>query len=89
MTTPLTYTIDQAAERIGPLVTVDWLKKHMSEIPHRKSGLGRGRAGRIGFTETDIAEIVQMLERRPEDKPAPAGPEQFQSIASRAPRRSA
>lgn len=65
MTAPLTYSIDQAAERLGPIVTVSWLKHNIGKLPHRKSGAGRGRAGRVAFTEADLAEILQLLERRP------------------------
>lgn len=83
MTAPLTYNVQQAAERIGPAVTVDWLKKHIKEIPHTRSGEGRGRAGRVAFTEAHLAEILQLLEKRPESMPAPDQPEDFRSVVSR------
>jgi hypothetical protein len=68
MTAPLTYSIEQAAERLGHIVTVDWLKKRVDDIPHLKSGSGRGRAGRIAFTDQHLAEILAMLEKRPTPK---------------------
>jgi hypothetical protein len=85
MTTPLTYDVHAAAERIGPAVTVDWLRKHAQrgEIPHTRSGRGRGRSGRIAFTDAHLAEIIAQLEQRPAGSPAPAGPGEFRSIASR------
>jgi hypothetical protein len=85
MTTPLTYTPRQAAERIGAAVTEDWLKKRAAAdaIPHTRSGKGRGRSGRIAFTEAHLAEILQLIEHRPEGTPAPAAPEQFTSVVSR------
>jgi hypothetical protein len=87
MTTPLTYNVTQAAGRLGPIVTVDWLKSNVHRLPHLKSGKGTGRAGRIAFTEAHLAEILLILEQRPAEQPAPAGPGEFHSIASRAPRR--
>lgn len=83
--TPLTYDVHAAAERIGPAVTVDWLKKHAAAgtIPHTRSGKGRGRSGRIAFTEAHLAEILQQLEQRPDAMPAPTDPGEFRSIASR------
>lgn len=88
-TVPLTYSIDQAAERLGHVVTPDWLRHHLSEIPHVKSGDGVGRAGRIAFTEGHLAEILLMLEKRPAGSEPTPGPQDFTSIASRPPRRSA
>ena len=69
--TPLTMTIEQAAERLGSTFTVDWLKGHLHEIPHVKSGKGTGRAGRVGFTEAHLAEILLMFEQRPDETPTP------------------
>jgi hypothetical protein len=81
--TPLTYTPAEAAERIGAAVTEDWLKKRAAAdlIPHTRSGNGRGRSGRIAFTEAHLAEILQQIERRPAENPEPA-PE-FTSVVSR------
>lgn len=89
MTAPLTYSVEQAAERLGHVVTADWLKHHLEQIPHVKSGKGTGRAGRVAFTEGHLAEILLMLEKRPEGSQAPSEPGEFHSIASRPPRRSA
>ncbi len=61
----LTYTVEEAAERLGPICSVAWLKKHMRTIPHRKSGNGVGRAGRVAFTDDDLAAILAMLEVKP------------------------
>lgn len=87
MSTPLTYSIEQAAARLGHVATADWLRHHLDEIPHVKSGKGSGRAGRVAFTEGHLAEILAMLEKRPEASPAPSDPSEFKSIASRPPRR--
>jgi hypothetical protein len=81
--TPLTYDCDQAAARLGSTFTPDWLKRHARELPHIKSGKGRGRAGRIGFTEAHLAEILVMFERRPAAAPAPSSPDDFSSVVSR------
>lgn len=59
------YSIEQAAEELSPVVTVGWLRKHLSEVPHVKTGSGTGRAGRIGFTDEHLAEIVKFIEKRP------------------------
>lgn len=85
MTAPLTYNIERAAERIGDAVTADWLKRHATAgtIPHTRSGNGRGRAGRIAFTEAHLAEILLMIEKRPESMPAPDQPADFTSVVSR------
>lgn len=83
MTTPLTYNIEQAAERLGPICTADWLRKHAKDLPHVRSGKGTGRAGRIGFTEGHLAEILTLLEQRPESMPAPTEPGEFRSVTSR------
>lgn len=83
--TPLTYDAETAAARMGHIVTADWLKKRAAadKIPHLKSGRGTGRAGRVAFTEAHMAEIVQQLEVRPVDMPAPSGPEGFTSVVTR------
>lgn len=86
VTTPLTYSAAEAAERIGPAVTADWLKKRAAagEIPCTRSGKGRGRSGRLAFTEAHLAEILHIIERRPDGVPAPEpGPDDFQSVQSR------
>jgi hypothetical protein len=89
---PLTYSCENAAARIGDAVTADWLKRHASagQIPHLRSGNGRGRAGRISFTEVHLAEILKLIERRPAGENASA-PEraEFSSVVSRGKRRSA
>jgi hypothetical protein len=63
------YSIEEAAAELAPVFTIDWLRKHMSDIPHTKSGKGSGRAGRVGFTEAHLAEILAKFEVRPEPKP--------------------
>lgn len=83
MTSPLSYTVEQAAERIGPAVTVDWLKHNLATLPHTKSGKGRGRAGRVAFTEAHLHEILLLIEKRPEGSPGPSKPEEFRSVVSR------
>lgn len=85
MTTPLTYNPREAAARIGAAVTEDWLKKRAAadEIPHTRSGKGRGRAGRIAFTEAHLAEILQLLEHRPAAMPAPSGPDDDWGLVTR------
>lgn len=80
MTAPLTYTLEQAAQRLGGPFTVDWLKGHIDELPHIKVGGGTGRGGRIGFSEADLAAIVLMFRREP--KPA-TDPGDFTPITRR------
>lgn len=69
MTLPMTCDIETAAMRLGGPFTVDWLRGHMHEIPHVKNGSGRGRGGRIGFTEAHLAEIVERFTVRPAEVP--------------------
>jgi hypothetical protein len=65
-TTPTkVYSVEQAGEILSPLFTAAWLRGHIDEIPHTRAGDGRGRSGRIGFTEAHLAEIVAMHEVRP------------------------
>lgn len=80
MTAPLTYSVEEAAERLGGPFTFDWLKGHLAEIPHIKVGGGRGKGGRIGFSESDLAEILLMFSV----KPAPASkPGDFTPVSRR------
>lgn len=74
MTAPAirTYSIIEAGEQLAPVVTAGWLKRHIREIPHLRMGPGRGRAGRIGFTEAHLVEILAMHEVRPVSVPEPA-----------------
>lgn len=90
MTAPLTFNVEQAAERIGPAVTVDWLKKAATarRIPCTRSGKGRGRAGKLAFTEAHLAEILLMIEQRPEPSTASDQSSEFDSIISRGKRAS-
>jgi hypothetical protein len=85
MSGPMTYTVEQAAERLGPAFTIDWLAKRAArdEIPHGKTGNGTGRGGRLYFTETHLAEILLMFERRPESVPAPSQPGDFTPVTRR------
>lgn len=69
MSAPLSYSVEEAAERLGPIVTVDWLKSNMHRIPHLKSGKGTGRSGRIAFTEAHLIRILDMLEQDPGQTP--------------------
>lgn len=84
---PLTLTCEQAAQRIGAAVTADWLKRRAmrGEIPHTRSGKGRGRSGRIAFTDAHLTEILRIIEQRPtapqnDGTPQPA---EFGSVVSR------
>lgn len=61
MTAPLTHSIESAAARLGGPFTVDWLKGHIDEIPHIRTGKGRGRSGRIGFSEKHLEQIIAMF----------------------------
>lgn len=80
MTAPLTYSLEAAAERLGGPFTPDWLRGHITEIPHIKVGSGNGRGGRIGFSESDLAEILLMFSV----KPAPASkPGDFTPVSRR------
>ena len=93
MTAPLTYNFEQAAERIGHAVSASWLKRHAAagDIPHTRSGAGRGRAGRVSFTEAHLVEILQKIEHRPSGS-SPAQDEIAElatSVISRGSRRSA
>lgn len=80
--TPLTYSMEEAAERLGYGFTVDWLKHRIKDLPHIKTGGGHGRGGRVGFTEAHLAEILLMNERRPEGT-GHTTPDEFRSIVSR------
>jgi hypothetical protein len=82
MTSPLSFNIEQASERLGPAFTVDWLKGHIDEIPHGKTGRGTGRSGRIYFTEAHLAQILLAFEVQPETAPAP-GPDDFTPVSRR------
>lgn len=68
MTERLTYTIEEAAERLGAGFTVDWLRARVKrrEIPFVKSGHGTGRGGRVSFTEAHLARIVALHTVEPE-----------------------
>jgi hypothetical protein len=80
VTTPLTYPIEQAAQRLGGSFTVDWLKGHLDELPHIKLGKGTGRSGRIAFSEAHLVAIVAMFTV----DPAPASqPGDFSSVRGR------
>lgn len=73
MTDKLTFTVEEAAERLGAAFSPDWLRHHLADIPHGRTGKGSGRAGRIFFTATDLEQIVaQHAVRRPD--PARVGP---------------
>lgn len=61
MTEPLTFTLEEAAARLSGPFTADWLRGHLDEIPDIKLGSGRGRGGRIGFTETQLHAIVAQF----------------------------
>jgi hypothetical protein len=74
MNDPIVKSIEEAAARLGKPFTVDWLKGHMDEIPHVKVGEGRGRGGRVGFTDEHLAQIVAMNTVQPVRPAAPAGP---------------
>lgn len=80
---PLTYTITEAADRLGSAFTVAWLRKHINAIPHVRSGGGTGRAGRIGFTDAHLAEIVARYEIRPDGWASPTQPEDFAPLSRR------
>lgn len=71
-TEPLTYSIEEAAERLGHVVTPDWLRKRIKHLPHRKSGPGVGRSGRVGFSEDDLTSILESLAVKPETAPVAA-----------------
>jgi hypothetical protein len=74
MTDPLVKNIEQAAALMGRPFTVDFLKRHLADLPHIRVGEGRGRGGRVGFTDEQIAEIIRMFTVGPRAKAAPAGP---------------
>lgn len=65
MTAPLVSDINQAAQRLGGGFTVDWLRNHLDQIPHVRTGGGTGRAGRIGFTEDHLRRIVEQFTIEP------------------------
>lgn len=73
MSTPLSYSIEQAAERLGPSFTEDWLRHRVKRrlIPFGKTGAGRGRSGHIYFTDAHLAEILLQHEVRPDGAPEP------------------
>lgn len=73
MSDKLTFTVTEAAERLGAAFSPDWLHKHLADIPHGRTGNGTGRAGRVYFTAADLDEIVaQHKVHRPE--PTRVGP---------------
>lgn len=74
MTEPLVKTIDEASERMGRPFTRDFLKAHLDEIPHVRVGEGRGRGGRVGFTDEQMAEIVRMYTVDPTPVRTTSGP---------------
>jgi hypothetical protein len=53
-----------AASLLG--LSAAWLRKHIRELPHLKYG------HIVKFTDTHLAEIRAMHERRPADQQAPA-----------------
>lgn len=82
MTTPgpMTYTLPDAAERLGGPFTIDFLKKHLADLPHLKTGKGTGRSGRVAFSERQLEQIVAMFTV----DPAPvADPAEFPSMVTR------
>ena len=76
------YVAGVAADRLGESFTYDWLKSNLASLPHGKTGKGRGRAGRVFFTEAHLAEIVEKYTVRSDVEPEPAQHE-FASIVSR------
>lgn len=74
MTEPLTFTPDQAAALLGDSFTADWLRHHIKELPHARTGSGTGRAGKICFTRAHLERIVALREVLPEPKPTRVGP---------------
>lgn len=77
---PLTYTLPAAAEKLGGIFTVDFLKKNLHRLPHLKSGAGTGRAGRVGFSEEQLKQVIEICTV----DPAPAEPaESFPSMVTR------
>lgn len=77
---PLTFTLAEAAARLGGPFTADWLRGHLAEIPHVKNGSGRGRGGRVGFTDAHLIRIVEMFSIEPD---APTSTEEFTPITRR------
>jgi hypothetical protein len=67
VTTPLSFTLEQAAERLGGAFTVDWLKSRIKrrEIPFGKTGNGDGRAGRIYLTQQHLERILAQFSQEP------------------------
>lgn len=67
MTGRLTYSIAEAAERLGGPFTVDFLKARIKkgEVPFIKTGAGTGRGGRVGFSEQQLAAIVALYTVQP------------------------
>lgn len=80
---PMSYDCEEAARRLGSIVTPDWLKRHARYYPHLRAGRGRGRSGRIAFTAEHLAIILADLEQTPAEKPVPAPAEQFRSVVTR------
>lgn len=74
------YNIEQAAAELAPVFTAGWLRGHIDEIPHIRAGEGNGKAGRIGFTDAHLAQILAKYEVRP---PAPEPEAEFKSIRTR------
>jgi hypothetical protein len=76
MTEPLTYNIEEAAAKLGTAFTPDWLKHHINELPHGRTGTGTGRGGRIFFDADDLTEIVRRHKKNvaPDPQPARVGP---------------
>ena len=91
---PLSYSLEEAPAVLGSIFTVEFLRSHIEDLPHIRLGKGRGRAGRIGFTEDQLREIVARyaVPARPLPKPQPvdarppAATAGFPSMVTRTPR---
>lgn len=66
---PMSFDADQAADRLGRPFTADFLRGNLDRLPHIRLGHGRGRAGRVGFTQEHLDQIVRMHSVAP---PTPA-----------------
>lgn len=74
------FGIEEASRRLGEHFTVDWLRGHLSEIPHLKLGKGSGRGGRVAFTDAHLDRILTMFTIEPE---AGSDPGDFTPISRR------
>lgn len=59
MSEPILHNYESASQRMGGVVSAEWLAKHKRQLPHCKFGT------KVGFTEDDLHQIIEMFRVRP------------------------